>query len=142
MAAEADEIIRTLMTEFADVDDDTLDIYLEIVKPLVSRIRFKGMYQYALALLAAHKMKLAGLGSSDDASALANLSGVGGLASLSEGDTSVSFDTSWTSSASSDADTAEYMRTVYGLQFLSLRRQMIMSITIDGSGVRAYGEAD
>ncbi|MCD8364445.1 MAG: DUF4054 domain-containing protein [Clostridiales bacterium] len=135
--SSAKEIIRLMYTEFASVDDDTLDAIIALCRPLVSKVKFKGQYEWAVALVAAHKMKLQGYGDSLIDSGV-TLASANGLASVSEGNTSISFDTSTTSLASTDPETAEYAKTIYGLQFLTLRRQMVMNIVIDGSGVRKW----
>ena len=61
-----------------------------------------------------------------------------GVSSVSEGETSVSMDTTAGTLLSSGSADAEFGKTVYGLQFVSLRRQMVMGIAIDGSGVRSW----
>lgn len=135
--SSAKEIIRLMYKEFAGVEDDTLDAVIALCRPLVSKVKFKSQYEWAVALVAAHKMKLQGYGDSMADSGI-TLASADGLASISEGNTSVSFDTSSSSLASTDPDAAEYAKTIYGLQFLSLRRQMVMTIVIDGSGVRRW----
>ncbi|MCI8627776.1 MAG: DUF4054 domain-containing protein [Lachnospiraceae bacterium] len=59
---EALELIRATMTEFSEVEEDTIKVFLTLAEPLVGKKRFGKFYQQALAYLTAHKMKLAGLG--------------------------------------------------------------------------------
>ena len=60
---EAFEIIRNTMNEFDKVPDDKVRIFISLVESLISRKKFGKMYEQALAYMAAHKMKLSGLGS-------------------------------------------------------------------------------
>ena len=131
------EIIRLTMPEFKGIEDDTVEKWISLVRPLVSDVKFKSQYEHAVALVAGHKMKLSGYGDGLAGTDL-TLASTTGVASVSEGETSVSLDTSANSLIASNPADAEYAKTVYGLQFLSLRRQMVMSIVIDGSGVRSW----
>ena len=107
------EILRTVAVEFNDVPSDKVLTFIEIVKPLISEKRFGENYQIALAYLAAHKMKMAGLG----------------VTSYSEGEVSASYAVAQNVNSSKDA---EYALTVYGLQFLSIRRLCIIPIRSAG----------
>lgn len=129
------EIIRLTMPEFKGIEDETIEKWVSLIRPLVSDVKFKSQYEHAVALLAGHKMKLSGLGDGLAGTDL-TLTSTAGLASVSEGETSISLDSSASSLAASNPVDAEYIKTVYGLQFLSLRRMMVMPIVIDGSGIR------
>ena len=59
---DAFEIIKKTMGEFADVPDDTVQTFISLAEPLISKKRFRKLYPQALAYLAAHKMKMSGLG--------------------------------------------------------------------------------
>lgn len=131
------EIIRLTMPEFKDVENDVLQQWISLFRPLVSDVKFKSQYEQAVALVVGHKLKLNGYGGGLAGTDL-TLASTNGLASVSEGETSVSLDTSANSLIASSPADAEYAKTVYGLQFLSLRRQMVMPIAIDGSGVRSW----
>ncbi len=120
------EIIRATMTEFDEVPDDTVNVYLSLAEPLISKKRFGKMYQQALAYLAAHKMKLSGLGIS---SGMCSIGDTIGLASVSEGETSVSF---FNNQAGNTATDSEFGRTVYGMQYLQLRKRCIVTIVSAG----------
>jgi len=136
----ATEIIRLTMPEFSDVADDKLEKWISLMRPMVSKVKFKHQYEYAVALLVAHKLKLSGYGAvgpeelSDTLAALSS----NGVASVSEGETNVSFDTSANTILAAGSADAEYAKTVYGVQFVSLRRSLVMTIAIDGSGVRSW----
>ena len=60
--SKALDILRTIAPEFKAVSDEQVQKFLELCVPLVSKSRFGKLYDQALALLAAHRMKLSGLG--------------------------------------------------------------------------------
>jgi hypothetical protein len=124
---EALEIIRATMKEFESADDDTVTTFISLAEPLVSKKRFGKLYQQALAYLAAHKMKLSGLGTSSVG--IGSIGDTIGLSSVSEGETSVSFSNSQAGNTTADA---EYGLTIYGMQFLQLRRSCIVTIVSAG----------
>lgn len=121
------QIFRLVATEFAELTDEIVDMWLELTKPMVSKKRFGKLYEQALALLTAHRLKMAGYGDN-------SLGTVGDslrVGSYSEGETSVSFTVNQATNLSADAELA---LTPYGLEYLSLRRLVIISI-------RSAGEA-
>lgn len=127
---------RVVAPEFATVDDATVNVWLDLTAPLVSRKRFGRVYEQALALLTAHRMKTANVGSDEsDSGGLDNLGGVGvafKVASYSSGGESISFNNSaLTSKISPDA---EYSQTAYGVQYLTLRN--LYTIPIISAGER------
>lgn len=124
---EALDIIRTVMKEFSEVPDEEVKTYLSLAEPIISKRRFGKLYPQALAYLSAHKMKLAGLGTPIGTSG--TVGGTIGLSSISEGGISVTFSNSQTANTTIDA---EYGLTVYGLQFLQLRRRCIIPIISAG----------
>ncbi len=126
---EALELIKVTMTEFSEVKEDTINAFLSLAEPLVSQKRFGKLYQQALAYLAAHKMKLAGLGRQNS---LGTVGDTIGISSVSEGKVSVSFSNSQTGNTTLDS---EYGLTVYGMQFLQLRRSCMVTILSVG-GIR------
>lgn len=125
---DAFEIIKLTMDEFAEVPEDTVRAYISIVEPLVSKKRFGGLYQQALAYLAAHKMKMSNVGTINSFGGIGNTIGI---ASISEGETSVSFCNSQSGNTSADS---EYGMTVYGVQYLQIRNRCIMAIVSAGEG--------
>ena len=94
---DAFEIIKKTMGEFADVPDDTVQTFISLAEPLISKKRFRKLYPQALAYLAAHKMKMSGNTATD----------------------------------------SEFGLTVYGMQYLNLRKRCI--VTIVSAGVDCGG---
>ena len=58
------ETFRMMAAEFQRVPDETVEQWITLAGPLVSKKRFGPLYVQAVALLTAHKMKLAGFGES------------------------------------------------------------------------------
>ena len=119
------ETFRLIANEFADIPDDDVEEFIELVKPLISEKKFGNTYPMALALLVAHKLKMAGYGDIstgrvDDALR---------VSSYSEGEVSISYSVSQSGSISVDS---EYTLTTYGLQFLGIRRSKIIPIMSAG----------
>ncbi len=124
------EIIRLIGTEFADTDDATLEMWVELVKPMVSKKQFGKLYEQALAYLVCHKMKMAGSGSNPLGDELGNINAFGfAFSSVSEGGSSISFGASQSSNVAKDA---EYGLTSYGMQYLNLRKLVVVPIHISG----------
>ena len=122
---EAYVIIRTTMKEFDSVDDLTVKAFIELAKPMISKKRFGELYEQALALLAAHRMKMEGLGTQSGAGTIQDTYG---LSSVTEGGTSVSFATN----QSDYSANAEYAMTIYGRQYLTIRKRVIVPIISAG----------
>lgn len=123
---DAFEIIKKTMSEFAEVEDDIIKTFISLAEPLISQKRFGKLYQQALAYLAAHKMKMSGLGKSVGAGTIGDTIG---LSSVSEGETSVSFSNNQAGNIATDA---EFGLTVYGMQYLQLRKRCIVPILSAG----------
>lgn len=127
---KAIEIIRIVGKEFDSVQDEDLAKWIEIVKPMVSKKQFGKLYEQALAFLVCHKMKMAGNGENPLGDELGNISAIGfAVGSVSEGGSSISFGASQSSNLANDAELA---LTAYGLQYLTLRRQVIVPIHVSG----------
>ena len=122
---EALEIFRMVAQEFEEIKDDEVRKWIELVKPIVSEKRFGKMYNQALALLAAHRLKMAGKGDNTTG----KIDDMMRVNSYSEGDISVGYSVSQNVNASVDA---EYALTAYGLQYLSIRRLVIVPIISAG----------
>lgn len=125
---KAIEIIRLTADEFEDVDDDTINKWIEIVRPMVSRKQFGKLYEHGIAYLVCHKLKMAGLGNNP----LGEMGAIGigfAVGSVSEGGSSVSFGANQSSNLAADA---ELGLTIYGVQFLQLRRSVIVPIHCSG----------
>lgn len=137
---EALEIFRLVATEFSDMpDDDVIDFntgrvktyginsFLSLYSDQISEKRFGKTYQKALAYLTAHKLKMSGYGNNENGKIGDSLR----VGSYSEGETSISFTTNQQTNLQVDA---EYALTVYGLEFLTLRRNAVIPIISAGEG--------
>lgn len=135
---EALQIFRIVASEFNDIpDEDVRDpdtgkvktygvkTYLELYSDQISEKRFGETYQKALAYLTAHKLKMNGYGNCENGTIGDSLR----VSSYSEGETSVSYSTNQQANLQVDA---EYALTVYGLEFLTLRRNAIIPIVSAG----------
>lgn len=127
---KAIEIIRLIATEFEFVDDDIIGKWIEIVRPMVSKKQFGDLYEQALAYLVCHKLKMAGQGVNPLGDQIGNIGAMGfAVGSVSEGGSSISFGANQSSNLANDAELA---LTAYGLQFLQLRRMVIVPIHCSG----------
>ena len=127
---KAIEIIRLIATEFEFVDNDTIGKWIEIVRPMVSKKQFGDLYEQALAYLVCHKLKMAGQGVNPLGDQIGNIGAMGfAVGSVSEGGSSISFGANQSSNLANDAELA---LTAYGLQFLQLRRMVIVPIHCSG----------
>jgi hypothetical protein len=125
------KIFRLFAGEFSGIEDETVETWLELTSPLVSRRKFKVVYDQALALLTAHRMKLSNSGADETDDPLTGIGSIGNLmriGSFSEGETSISFN----STAQYTDANAELALTEYGLQYLSLLRMVVTSIVSAG----------
>ena len=125
---------RIVALEYAKETDETVEKWIELTKPLVSKKQFGSVYEQALALLTAHRMKMAGVGiePTEDALADVNSIGMGGLmrvGSYSEGSVSISFGQNASSLSQLNA---ELGLTEYGVQYLTLRRMRVIPLTLAG----------
>ncbi len=119
---DAFDIIKATMKEFSDVPEPDIKVYIELSAPLVSKKRFGNLYEQAVAYLAAHRMKMDGRGAT--VGGFGSMGNMVGISSISEGEVSVSF-----TASSSDS---ELGLSVYGMQFLQLRRSCIVPILCSG----------
>lgn len=114
--------------EFAEMDESTIKKWIDFVKPMVSKKQFGNLYYQAIALLVAHKLKMAGLGENS----LGEMGKIGNsfvASSVSDGGSSISFAGGGTGNLQADA---EYALTVYGTQYLQLRRMVVVPIHVSG----------
>jgi len=127
------ECIRLIGSEFADVSDETLEDWVEFVRPMVSRKQFGNLYERAIALLVCHYLAVNNV--KDDGDTSGDLRGmwVGGasfgLKSISDGVTSIAFDNNFQNVSMADA---EYALTRYGMQYLQLRKMVVVPIHARG----------
>lgn len=123
-------ILRTIAPEFKSVKDEDVNQFLSICESLVSKKVFGRVYDQALALLAAHRMKLAGQGvdpmggSASGGGAAAGF----GFSSVAEGGANVSFNTANINTGND----SWYALTSYGMEFLNLRRMYVVPIISAG----------
>ena len=119
------ETFRTIAPEFEKTPNKTVNAWIALTEPLVSKRRFGNLHTQALALLTAHRMKMSGLDCKDPhiKEQLGKIGGLlrAGVASFKEGQASISLN----HSAGADS---ELGMTEYGLQFLMLRRKRIVPI--------------
>ena len=125
-------IFRIVAPGFKGIDDETVNLWIELTDPLVSRRRFGRLHSQALAFLTAHRMYLADIGHEDeemvDGLNLGNLAAgkTRHISSFSEGKVSISFNHD-----QGDLDTegdAYYGLSKYGIEFLKLRRKRVVSL--------------
>lgn len=118
-------IFRQIATEFEALDDELVEIWMDLTSPLISKKAFGKLYDQALALLTAHRLKMVGYGD--------NFYGTVGdalrIGSYSEGETSVGFTVNQGTNLQIDAELA---LTPYGLEYLSLRRLVIVPVRSAG----------
>ncbi len=119
------EIFRAVATEFSELSDATVEMWIELTAPLISEKRFGKLYRQALALLTAHRLKLSGAGDRSTGSVDDSLR----VASYSEGGVSISYSANGQTMMQVDG---EYTLTVYGLQYLEIRRKVIIPIISAG----------
>jgi len=108
--------------------DEEIRFWLDFVQPLVSRKQFGDLYYQALVLMLCHKMKMAGLGD-NTLGDLGKLKNAYMASSVSDGGSSISFAATGAGNLQADA---EYAMTIYGTQFLQLRRLCIVPIHVSG----------
>lgn len=119
------QIFRLVATEFDSLVDETIENWIELTAPLISEKRFGKLYNQALALLTAHRLKMAGYGDGT----LGTVGDTLRVGSYSEGETSVSYTVNQATNLLVDADLA---LTPYGLEYLSLRRLVVIPIRSAG----------
>lgn len=79
------EIFRLVAKEFETVSDDEVNGWIALTKPLISKRIFGQVYNQAVSLLTAHRMKVSGSYASSDE--VTNQTNAFGVSSYSEGDT-------------------------------------------------------
>lgn len=120
------DMIRLIAPEFDSVSDVDLDQWIEFAKPFVSKKQFGKLYNQALALFICHKMKVANLGDGAN-DGMGTFADAVRFSSYSEGSRSVSFNNGRSGSADD-----ELSLTPYGLQYIALRKMVVVPITSSG----------
>lgn len=118
---DAVRIFRLVATEFETLDDETIEAWLNLTSPLISKKVFGKLYDQAIALLTAHRLKMAGYGDNQYGTIGDTLR----IGSYSEGETSIGFNVNQGTSLMADAELA---LTPYGLEYLTLRRLVVIPI--------------
>lgn len=119
------QIFRLVATEFDKLTDETVGEWMELTEPLISKKRFGKLYDQALALLTAHRLKVSGYGDNTFGTVGDTLR----VGSYSEGETSIGFTVNQGTNLMVDAELA---LTPYGLEYLSLRRLVVIPIRSAG----------
>lgn len=119
------EIFRLVATEFSSMKDETVSQWLELTSPLISKRVFGKLYDQALALLTAHRLKMAGYGDNSYGTVGDTLR----IGSYSEGETSIGFTVNQATNLLVDA---ELTLTPYGLEYLSIRRLVVIPVRSAG----------
>ena len=122
---KAIKYFRLMATEFADLSDDTVEAWFELTAPLIGKKVFGKLYDQALALLTAHRLKMAGYGDTSYGTVGDTLR----IGSYSEGETSVGFTVNQGTNLMADAELA---LTPYGLEYLTLRRLVVIAVRSAG----------
>ena len=131
------KIIRLVAREFDDVSDEDIALWIELTGPLVGREVFQHLHKQALALLTAHRMKMANAGTDPDDDPLEEVGNIGvgnfmRVGSYSEGKTSIGFNHNL---AQYDVTDAELLMTEYGIQFKTLRDMTVYPIVSAGEPI-------
>ena len=129
---KAVQIFRLVATEFETLNDEVVNAWLDLTAPLISEKVFGKLYDQALALLTAHRLKMAGYGDSSYGTVGDTLR----IGSYSEGETSIGFTVNQATNLMVDAELA---LTPYGLEYLTLRRLVV--IPIRSAGERYWAAA-
>ena len=119
------ELVLKFAPEFKDESPDDIKLWIDLAEPQVSKKRFGKLYTQALALLTAHIMKMSGIGDTSTGTVGDSLR----VASVSEGNTSVSFNTGLYNADNSDA---ELNLTPYGIRYKRIRSMCIIPIVSSG----------
>lgn len=123
------DMVKTLGSgEFSDMTDEDMRFWIDFVCPMVSKKQFGNLYYQAIALLICHKLKMAGYGENT----LGDLGKIGNAymaSSVSDGGSSISFASTGAGNLQTDA---EYAMTIYGTQYLQLRRMCVIPIHVSG----------
>ena len=125
---QAIEIIHMIGSEFSEMTTAELENWIELCRPFVSKKVFGKVYETALAFFVCHKMKMNGLGESQMGE-MGSIANGFAVSSISDGGTSISFAASGAGNLTTDA---EFALTVYGSQYLQLRKTFVVPIVITG----------
>ena len=119
------DIIKRVAPEFKDLEDTDIKAWIELAEPFVSKSVFGKLYHQALAYFTAHLMKITGYGDTSNGTVGDSLR----VASVSEGNTSVSFNTSLYASDKADS---ELNLTIYGMNYKRIRSMCVIPVISAG----------
>jgi hypothetical protein len=111
------DILHDIAPQF--IDDVTNARFINYATPLVSSCKFGDSYELAVAYLSAHMLQL----STQIASSGGTFAGV--INSISEGSRALGYSTI-------SPNDAELMTTIYGIEFIRLKRMYITPIMVTG----------
>lgn len=115
------DTLRLVAPEVCTMSEEDIQTWVYLAEPYVSKKVFGKLYNQATAYLAAHFMKMSGLGDTS----MGTVGDSMRVASVSEGNTSVSFNTSLYSGNEADA---ELNLTVYGMSYKRIRSMCVIPI--------------
>ena len=117
------QLFRLFAAEFTDMDDAIVNTWIELTMPMVDCKQFASLYEQAVAYLTAHRIKMSQ--KSDGEAANDGNGGIAGISSYSEGGVSISYNTPNLTQLERQEEA-----TIYGLQYLAIREQMVTSVVI------------
>ena len=120
------EVFRLVAPEFAEITDEVVLANIELYSDLVSQRNFGRYYERAVALLSAHYMALANIAAVDGSSGSSITAGA--VVREKEGD----LERQYGESANSNDLLA---KTLYGKQYLDLRKMCIIPVTVRKRGL-------
>ena len=135
-------VFRLMAQEFGEISDAEVMQWMSLSQPFLSKKRFGKLYDQALALLTAHRMKLSNVGVPPEEDPLAEIGAIGAgnlmrVGSYSEGSVSVSVGGG---AGQFTENFAEFGLTQYGMQYLTLLRMRLIPITSSGEEVYYRGK--
>ena len=117
--------LKIVAPEFKTLSDDDIQKWIDLAEPFVSKKVFGNLYNQAIAYLSAHFMKMSGLGDTSEGTVGDSMR----VASVSEGNTSVSYNTSLFSGDKADS---ELNLSVYGIAYKRIRSSVVIPIISAG----------
>lgn len=121
---------QTFFPEFSGVDSARIDVFLDNAKLRVSEKVFNTTYGLAVFFLAAHMLSSS---INNTASGGAGTGNKGGVSSEKVGDLAISYGSS-SSAGGGSGSSAQLTETSYGREYIQLRKEKTMSLTIGNVG--------
>jgi len=120
-------VIRSVAPEFKKVPSREIEDFIMIFYLLVGRRQYGAFWTLAMAYIICHKMKMQGLGDNTYGTIAESMR----VASVGEGDVSVSYRIP---NAAELGANAEFLNTIYGRMFLSIRYRAVDHTVYSGMG--------